>query len=155
MQQDNRIEEEVDVNTSVDYLDTIEHLKKTTVSKEKFAELKAERDRILKAYANGDVIDIPGANKEEPVNVDELRKKIFSGELNNIDFVDSCLKLRKALIERGERDPFLPNGHDYVIKPEDVEAANNIADVYEQCINDSNGDSNVFTAKLQTRIVGK
>lgn len=155
MQQDNRIEEEVDVNTSVDYLDTIEHLKKTTVSKEKFAELKAERDRILKAYANGDVIDIPGAKKEEPVNVDELRKKIFSGELNNIDFVDSCLKLRKALIERGERDPFLPNGHDYVIKPEDVEAANNIADVYEQCINDSNGDSNVFTAKLQTRIVGK
>lgn len=135
------------LGTDTDYVAAIEELQKTTVSKESYEKVRAENKRLLDALVKGEKIEAPA-----PVSVDELRKKLFGGqELTNLEFVDTTLKLRNALIERGEPDPFLPVGDKVKTTADTYESAHAVAQVLQECVDFAQGDSGIFTAELQRR----
>lgn len=137
-------------DTNVDYVAAIQELQNNTVSKEQYQKLRTENKKLLDALVNGQQIDLP---KEKKASVDDLRKKLFSRdvELSNLDYVTTALDLRDALIEAGERDPFLPYGEKVQETAEQHDKANYVATVLRECVEFADGDSGIFTAELQRR----
>lgn len=138
-----------------DYLATIEKLKKNTVSKEEYDKLLEENRKLLNNYVNGQSEE-PGTPKEEKEDIKALRNKLFgknSEELSNLDFADTALKLRNALIADGQPDPFLPIGKQIAPDESDIAAAQRVADVLEDCVKYADGDSGIFTNELQRRTI--
>jgi hypothetical protein len=136
-------------DTDTDYVAAIQKLQKETVSKELYEKLRAERSQLINALASGQTIEV---EKDEPeIDIDSLRKKLFKGnrDLSNYEYVDSVLKLRKALMDKGEPDPFLPIGDKVTVDADMISKAENVAAGLQHCIDLADGDSNIFTAQLQ------
>lgn len=136
-----------DVIDEQDYIQAITDLKNNTVSKEKYNKLKAENKNLLDALVNGQQINATAST----VDLDEIRKRLFDvdGDLTNLEYVESMLKLRAEVMARGERDPFLPVGEKVRDSAEMYEAAQRVADGLQYCVDFAEGDSGIFTAQLQ------
>lgn len=133
----------------VDYVAAIQELRDKSVPKEQYAKLKEENAKLLKSLINGETIE--ATETASSPDIAQLRKDLFSGEgeLTNLEYVSKALELRDALIEKGERDPFLPFGHNIAPTPQDIEAANRVAKVMKECVEAADGDSDLFTSLLQ------
>ena len=144
----------VEDNTN-DYIEQIKNLKENSVSKDDYNKLKADNKKLIDALANGTQMDVVESKTSTADKINELRKKLFSkgGNLNNLEYCDTALQLREALIEKGERDPFLPFGHNVIATESDIESANRVATVMKECIEYADGDSDIFTNELQRRTV--
>jgi hypothetical protein len=137
-------------NDGVDYISAINEIKQNSVDRKQYDKLKAENQKLLEALVDGKQIDVP--KKEEP-NIPELRKKLFGEDLNNLEYVNTALKLRDALIEKGETDPFLPVGDKVNLTQDAVDKAEHVANVLKECVEFADGDSGIFTAELQRRTI--
>ena len=62
------------------------------------------------------------------------------------------LAQRNAAIAAGKNDPYLPYGHNIKPTPEDIRKANLVAEELQKCVDEANGSSNAFTARLQDRL---
>lgn len=145
----------VEDNTN-DYIDQIKRLKETSVSRDDYNKLKADNKKLIDALANGTQLEGKVEPKIDAVeNINNLRKRLFSKEsnLNNLEYCKAAVELRDALIEKGERDPFLPFGHDVIATDSDYESANRVSTIIKECIDYADGDSNIFTNELQRRTV--
>lgn len=133
-----------------DYIDQIEQLRANSVSRADYDKLKAEHNRAMNALINGGQIDDP---KAEKVDKDALRKELYSQDngLSNLEYWQKTLTLRQAIIDDGGKDPFLPYGQKIAPTAEDVEAANRVAKVVQECIDYADGDSRIFTNELDRR----
>ena len=143
----------VEDNTQ-DYLAAIKELKQNSVDRSEYDKLRAENKKLIDAVVNGQ----PG--QEEPVftkhskeQIDDLRNELFNSprELNNLEYITKALELREALIENGKPDPFLPVGKQISPTRDDLEGAEKVAQVYKECIDYAEGDSEVFTNELMRR----
>ena len=85
-------------NDGVDYISAINEIKQNSVDKKQYLKLQQENKRLLDALVDGKQIDMP---KVEEPNIPEMRKKLFGEDLNNLEYVDTALKLRTALMEKG------------------------------------------------------
>ena len=153
-------EENENVNVTVedntnDYIDQIKKLKENSVSKEDYDKLRLDNKRLIDALANGTQMDVVEPKVSTVENINNLRKKLFSkgSNLSNLDYCKTAIELRDALIENGERDAFLPFGHNVVTTESDIETANRVATVMKECIDYADGDSDIFTNELQRRTV--
>lgn len=144
------VSQQENVNDSNDYIEAIKEMKQNSVSKEAYEKLKAENKQLLDSIINGNELEQP-VKKEEPVDIDDLRKKMFNDHSNmsNLEYVSNALKLRDALIEKGEKDPFLPAGEKIIPTEEDITTANRVAQVMKDCVEYAEGDSAIFTNELQ------
>ena len=145
----------VEDNTN-DYIDQIKKLKENSVSKDDYNKLKADNKKLIDALANGTQLEGKVEPKIDAVDkINELRKKLFGkgSNLDNLEYCKAAVELRDALIEKGERDPFLPFGHEVVATDSDYESANRVATVMKECIDYADGDSDIFTNELQHRTV--
>ena len=77
--------------TEFDPVQAINELKQNTVSKEEYNKVKAEKDKYLKALIEGSQV---ADEKKEPVDVDALRKSLFTEDLDNLTFAKKALELR-------------------------------------------------------------
>lgn len=136
------------VDSTSDYINTIKELKENTVSRELYLKQVEDNKKLLNALANGESVDT-GKVKHRPVQ--EIRDDLFNKENNNLQFWTKTLELRNAVLEDEGKDIFLPVGHDYQVDDNDINAANKVADVVQQCIDYADGDSMVFTNELQRR----
>lgn len=144
-------QEEVENNTD-NLIDALNQLKQNSVSKDKYNELVAQNKKLLEDVINGKPSEESETPKEDPVDLSELREKLFNKrEQTNLEYVENALKLRNEIIARGGRDPFLPNGHNYAVQQSDIETAQKVADVFQECIDYAEGDSEAFTNELQRR----
>lgn len=139
-----------------EYLKAIEQLKKTTVSKEAYDRLREENKTLIKGILDGTAV--PTANTEEQksaIDVAKIRKELFSfdNHMSNLEYVEKALELRKGIMEQGGQDPFLPSGSKVVPSQEDIEAANRVASVFQECVDYAQGDSDIFTNELMRRTV--
>ena len=135
----------------VDYIGIINELKRTTVSKEQYNKLKDENERLLDSLIKGDQVRV---DKDKPVDINDLRKTLFNDtgkNMTNLEYVSTALELRAALIAAGEKDPFLPHGDKVSITPDQIDAAEQAAQVFQECVDFADGDSGIFTAELQRR----
>ena len=133
-----------------DYIAQIEDLRANSVSRADYDKLKAEHNRAMNALINGGQMDDP---KAEKVDKDALRKELFGQDnsLSNLEYWQKTLTLRQAIIDDGGNDPFLPYGQKIAPTAEDVEAANRVAKVVQECIDYAEGDSRIFTNELDRR----
>ena len=136
----------------VDYVAAIAELKNNSVSKEQYDKIKQENSRLLDALVNNKQIDIP---KEEPVDIQKLRNNLFHNEqgLSNMDFIDNALRLRKALIDAGERDPFLPVGNRTQVDYDTELKAEKVAQGLQEMLDFADGDQGIFNAEYQRRVM--
>ena len=146
----------VEDNTN-DYIEQIKKLKESSVSKDDYDKLRLDNKRLIDALANGTQLEGKVEPKMSAVEkINECRKKLFSkgnNNLSNLEYCKAAVELRDALIENGERDAFLPFGHNVVVTDSDYETANRVATVMKECIDYADGDSDVFTNELQRRSV--
>ena len=143
----------VEDNTQ-DYLAAIKELKENSVNRSEYDKLRAENKRLIDAVVNGQ----PGQEeqvfvKHSKEQIDDLRNELFNSprELNNLEFITKAMELREALMENGEPDPFLPVGKQISPTRDDIEGAEKVAQVYKECIDYAEGDSEVFTNELMRR----
>lgn len=152
-------EEETSVTGTVedntqDYLAAIKELKEKSVDRSEYDKLRAENKKLIDAVVNGQ----PGQEEQVVVKhskeqIDELRNDLFNSprELNNLEYITKAMELREALMENGEPDPFLPVGKQISPTRDDLEGAEKVAQVYRECIDYAEGDSEVFTNELMRR----
>ena len=153
------IEEETSVTGTVedntqDYLAAIKELKEKSVDRSEYDKLRAENKKLIDAVVNGQPgQEEPAASKHSKEQIDELRNDLFNSprELNNLEYVTKAMELREALMENGEPDPFLPVGKQISPTRDDLEGAEKVAQVYRECIDYAEGDSEVFTNELMRR----
>ena len=125
--------------------------KKKYVPVEKYEAERNRADGYLAAIMNNrenEIVAREGGDNE--VDADALAKEMFvhDNQMTDLEYCENALKLRNARLAAGEVDPFLPNDPD----EQDVEIANNVADVFEQCIKAADGNNAAFVAMLQSRI---
>ena len=143
----------VEDNTQ-DYITAIKELKQNSVDRSEYEKLRAENKKLIDAVVNGQ----PGQEEQVLVKhskeqIDDLRNDLFNSprELNNLEFITKAMELREALMENGEPDPFLPVGKQISPTRDDIEGAEKVAQVYKECIEYAEGDSEVFTNELMRR----
>lgn len=143
----------VEDNTQ-DYLAAIKELKENSVNRSEYEKLRAENKKLIDTVVNG----LPGQEEQVVVKhskeqIDDLRNELFNSprELTNLEYVTKAMELREALIENGEPDPFLPVGKQISPTRDDLEGAEKVAQVYRECIEYAEGDSEVFTNELMRR----
>lgn len=152
-------EKEVSVTGTVedntqDYINAIKELKQNSVDRSEYDKLRAENKKLIDA-----VVNAQPAQEEQVVvkhskeQIDDLRNDLFNSprELNNLEFITKTMELREALMENGEPDPFLPVGKQISPTRDDIEGAEKVAQVYKECIEYAEGDSEVFTNELMRR----
>ena len=140
-------------NDSNHYIEAIKEMKANTVDKEAYLKLKEENKQLLNSLVNGE--EIKGQDAEQKESIEELRSKLFGTkrkDLNNLDFVENALKLRNALMEAGQTDPFVPTGSKIKPTDEDFAKAKKVADTLQECVDYADGDPDVFTDELKRRI---
>lgn len=132
--------------------------RENSVSKSEYDRIKRENERLVSEIINGGDGAGNGQNpspQQQEASIDELREKLYGpkcSELSNLDYWKYTLELRDAVIKKGDPDPFLPVGTKISPTSEDEEKASNVADVVKQCIDEAEGNSEVFTALLQSRM---
>ena len=132
-----------------DYLAAIKELKQKSVDREEYDKLKAENKKLLDSIVNGQSVEVDVGPQYR--DVAEIREELFNNEHNNLEYVKLALELRNTLIAKGETDPFLPVGKQISPTREDVEMAEKVAQVYQECVDYAEGDSALFTQELMRR----
>lgn len=145
------VSQQENVNDSIDYIEAIKEMKQNSVSKEAYEKLKQENKQLLDSIINGTELSQQNIKVEEPVDIKQLRNNLFNqdGDLTNLEYISSALKLRDELMKKGEKDPFLPVGEKIIPTDEDVQTANRVAAILQDCVDYAEGDSAIFTTELQ------
>ena len=131
-----------------DYIDAIKKLKENSVDKDLYEKKDQENKKLIQALVDGEQLEKAG--EPQAKSASELRKELFGNDnLNNLEYVSKALDLRKAVMDEEGYDIFLPYGEKIAPTPDDVEAANRVADAFKKCIEYADGDSDIFTQELQ------
>ena len=133
-------------STDTNYIEVINSLKASTVSKDKYDKLKDENKRLLDSLVNNSQVEAPNTPK---VSNDELRKDLFTKKLSNLEFVEKTLQLRKNILEETGEDIFTPDGPQFSFSDEDRRDAQRVADALQSCVDVADGNSAIFTNELQ------
>ena len=142
-----------EIDSTADYIDTINKLKANTVDKAQFMKLKEENRKLLDSIVNGQGLEQP---KKETKNIEELRRELYGKRdtsMSALQYVSDTLELRKLLMEKGEQDPFviLP-GAKARPEPSDFDRAENTARSFQECVDIADGNPTVFNNELSRRL---
>lgn len=144
------------VNDSYDYISAINEMKKNTVSREAYEKLINERNALADAVINGTAA--PVVETKPAPNIDALRNKLFSPQsrddgMTSMEFIDTALQLRDAILDTEGKDIFMPEGRGVVVTAEDREQAETAARIYRECLDYAQGDATIFRNELMRRTV--
>ena len=143
--------------SNVELAKAFKELQKNSVSKEDYEKVVNENKQLVAQIINGE--GGAGSGQATPpedleADIKACREKLYGpkcSELSNLEFCETTLKLREAIIKRDGIDPFLPRGANIKPTDYDTQRAQAVADVMAECIKEANGDSGVFTALLQAK----
>lgn len=138
----NNIEE----STDTDYIEVINNLKATTVSKDTYQKLKDENKRLLESLVNGQQVEAQDTPK---ISNDQLKKDLFTKNLSNLEFIEKTLQLRQNILEEKGEDIFAPDGPQFSFTEDDRRDAQRVADALQSCVDVADGNSAIFTNELQ------
>ena len=146
---------ESQIDTNQDYISALNEMKQNTVPKEAYDKLREDNKKLLDTIVNGQSLEQTEVKQE--VDVDALRKELFGKsrrDLSNLEYVDKTLKLRKALMEKGEQDPFVMKaGRTSSPEAEDFKKAERVASVLQECVDIADGNDSVFDNEFQRRLI--
>lgn len=137
--------------TAEDYIEAIKNLKQTTVDKTAYDALRSENKKLLESLINGE--EIQPNNKVLSEDIDTLRNRVLHDDsLTNLEYWDNVLKLRSALLKRGDEDPFVPQGNKISATSADYQTAEKVATIMQEMVDNAEGDPNVFLNEYQRRV---
>ncbi|MCQ2053089.1 MAG: hypothetical protein MJZ03_04055 [archaeon] len=142
----------VNEEEELDYIEQVQRLKETTVPKEDYLKLKEENKKLFRSLIDGG--QVTNVVQEQKKTVKELRNELFGDggkDMTNLEYCTKVLQLRSAVIADNGMDPFVPNGFKITPTHDDIEAAERLATVLQECIEYAQGDSQLFTNELQRR----
>ena len=143
--------ETTSTSTAEDYIEAIKNLKQTTVDKTAYDALRSENKKLLESLINGE--EIQPQNKVLTESIEELRKDVLTNDsLTNLEYWDKVLKLRSALLKRGDEDPFVPQGNKVAATAADYQTAEKVATIMQEMVDNAEGDPNVFLNEFQRRV---
>ena len=146
---------ESQIDTNQDYISALNEMKQNTVPKEAYDKLRADNKKLLDTIVSGQSLEQTEVKQE--VDVDALRKELFGKsrkDLSNLEYVDKALQLRKALMEKGEQDPFVMKaGRTSSPEAEDFKKAERVASVLQECVDVADGNDSVFDNEFQRRLI--
>lgn len=128
-----------------DLLNEVKKLKETSVPKEEYDKLLAEKKKLLRDFVNGVGQEYKA---DDPVDLNEVRKNLFTDkveDLSNRDFWKNVITLRKERLEKEGVDIFLPKGEKTRYSRDDYEKANALADTVESMLKDSEENPQLFS----------
>ena len=137
-----------------EYIDTITELRRTTVPREDYDRLQAEKKQLLTSIVNGQAGEIASAEAAKKPSLGETRERVMGcikKGASNLEMWSAIVAHRDALLEAGYPDPCLPFGHKISATAEDVEKNSNVFSVVRECIEYADGDESIFTNELQRR----
>ena len=147
----NNVSSPAEMGNETDYIAAIKDLKANSVSKSEYEKLQEENKQLINALANGETITTT-VEVEKP-SLAELRANLMKEDQTNLEFIKNALALRTAVIEQEGYDPFVPRGSQYAPTAEDEVTAQKVADIYQECVDYADGDSQLFTNELQRRMI--
>lgn len=130
----------------------LKEARENSVSREEYEKVVKEKEQLVSEIIKGEGGAGNGQTTPEKVDIKALREELYGpkgADLNNLEVWTKTLKLRNAVIEQEGYDPFLPHGAKIKPNENDVERANAVAEVVQRCIDQADGNSEVFTALLQ------
>lgn len=136
---------------SVDYIDAIKGLKEQIAQQAKIIDTqRLHNKKLLDTVVNGQQVE---QEAQAEVDIDQLRKDLVdSGNMLNLEYVTKVLELRNAVLEKGDEDPFVPQGEKIVATNDDYVTANKVATVFQEMIDVADGNPNVFLNECLRRI---
>lgn len=140
------LEEGVDVQK---YLNTIEELKKNTVSKNEYKKLQDENKALLESIMSGNT----GGSAELPnkPTAQDLRNKLYGADcekISDVEYVQAVCDLRDILLEEEGIDYFTPTGRQYSADHNDHAAAQKVYEGFRHCLEVADGDDKRFHQEL-------
>lgn len=148
-------EKEPASESALELAKALKEAKANSVSKADYDKLAEENKRLVSEIINGEGAGSGQVSPEDnKPTIEELREQLYGkkcSSLSNLEYWEKTLALRDAVIEKEGVDPFLPIGSKISPEASDVEAANRVAEVVKQCIEEAEGNSDVFTALLQSK----
>lgn len=135
-------------NNAENYTQALEELRANTVDKKEYDRVLGENQHLINALMKGEKPEQSAPTKA--ADIGQLRKDLFGGEteLSNLDYMTKVVELRKAVMAKGEPDPFLPVGEKVDLTADMLKDANDVATLLEHCIEFAQGDSGLFDAEL-------
>lgn len=135
----------------VSAVDIITEMRQNTVPKDKYNKVMEENQKLMRALANGETVQVEAPKKPTALELhDEWANQ--DGK-SSIQIAKDTLALREAMIEEGFRDPFLPNGKDFVPEAQDMKDAEDVAALLQWAVDGANGNSGVFNSLLASKMV--
>lgn len=129
---------------------TIEAIKQRDELKKLLDEANAANKILLDSGINA---TLPQENvPEEKVDAKALLKRMATEELSNREYIQCALEARKAIIDNGGEDPFVPRGEKIYPTSEDYEGAERVAAGLQEMLDQSDGSDEAFLALYQARV---
>lgn len=132
------------------YIDVINKMKENMVLKSDYDEAINENRKLAEQLMRIPSPTEEAAAKAKPkVDVNKLKEKLSAAtQMTNLEFVDTALQLRDALIEDGKPDPFLPVGRRISPTEDDIKKASKVAEAFQYCVDAAQGDPAIFNMEL-------
>ena len=132
--------------TDFDLLNEVKRIKETTVPKEEYDKLLAEKKKLMKdfVYGSGDSSNVGEAKP----NIEELRNKIFGDnveQMSNRDFWKNVSELYHTRLEQDGENIFLPKGKKTRYERKDYEVVESMMNTIDSMLEDSKDNPNLFT----------
>lgn len=145
---------ETEPNDTQKYLDTINDLKKNSVSRAEYDKIRNENKTLLEAIVNGRTEDAAADTDTPTITTQELRNKLFgkaAEDLSDIEFIGGLVELRNRLLEEEGIDYGAPTGSQLSADFNDTHSSQKVADAFAHCLEVADGDNDIFTQEI-TRI---
>ena len=139
------IKEQETTQEDYDVVAEVNKIKETMIDKAAYDKIKAERDKYCKALVEGTKVD-----DKQAMPIADLRNKLFNSELSNLEYAETALELREAILNdsKGNTDIFVGRGSKFQPDSNDFQKAQQVADAFQYCIDIADGDSDIFTREL-------
>lgn len=137
--------------SATDYIQAINELKNNTVGRDKYDAVVAEKKQLIEALVSGQTLDAPA--EPQGRSASEIRDDLTKNgpNMDNYSFVKASLELRDAVLSETGEDIFVAKGNKLTPSAQDYATAQQVADVFKECLEYSNGDSQLFTNELMRR----
>ena len=147
---------ETETDPATHYAEELRKIRESSVPRQQYDDLKKQNDTLARSLANRTFAPPEEKKAEpEPVDLDKLRKRLFTTKQRGLAFWTDAITLQEELAKRTPGyDMFAGSGASS--EPPSTmarEASAQLQRIVKECIDLANGDPDVFDAHLQSRIV--
>lgn len=138
-------------NEQVDYIEAIKELKENSVPKDDYNKIVDENKKLVKALVDGGQIANP--DPEDEMTSEDIAKELCKPGITNLRYAELSLKHREKCLEEGKKDPYMPDGLNFKQGlNSDAEDAQKVADMLKSCIDQAQGNPDMYTSLLQAHM---